>query len=85
LGYASQSVVYHKVGGSIGTSSNPLTISYTSDYYTIRNRLLFTRRFYPYALPTVWLVIMGALLVRLCIGRWDHAMMIFRLLFSRKL
>jgi len=80
LGYAPQSIVYHKVGGSIGTSSNPATMSYTSDYFNIRNRLLFTRRFYPAALPTVWLVIVGALLLRFCLGKRDRAMMIFRLL-----
>lgn len=83
LGYAAQSIVYHKVGGSIGTSSNPAKMSYTSDYYNIRNRLLFTRRFYPAALPTVRLVIVGALLLRLFMGKWDRAAMIFRLLFTR--
>ncbi len=83
LGYAAQSVVYHKVGGSIGTSSNPAKMSYTSDYFNIRNRLLFTRRFYPSAQPTVWLVIVGALLLRLCLGKWDRAAMIFRLLCNR--
>lgn len=82
LGYAEQSIVYHKVGGSIGTSSNPATMSYTSDYFNIRNRLLFTRRFYPEALPTVWLVIIGSLLLRLCLGKWDRAAMIFSLLFK---
>jgi GT2 family glycosyltransferase len=80
LGYASQSVVYHKVGSSIGTSSNPGRKSYTCDYYNIRNRLMFTRQFYPSALPTVRLVIVGALLLRLCMGKWDRAVMIFRLL-----
>lgn len=81
LGYAPQSIVYHKVGGSIGTSSNPAKMSYISDYFNIRNRLLFTKRFYPAALPTVWLVIAGAILLRLCLGKWDRAMMICRLLF----
>lgn len=80
LGYAPQSIVYHKVGGSIGTSSNPAKMSYTSDYFNIRNRLLFTRRFYPAALPTVWLVIVGALLLRLSLGKWDRVAMIFRIL-----
>jgi len=80
MGYAPESVVYHKIGGSIGTSSNPAKMSYTSDYFNIRNRLLFTRRFYPAALPTVWLVIVGALLLRLCLGKWDRAVMIFRIL-----
>lgn len=82
MGYAPESVVYHKIGGSIGTSSNPVKMSYTSDFFNIRNRLLFTRRFYPAALPTVWLIIVGALLLRICMGKWDRAMMIFRLLCS---
>lgn len=80
IGYSPESIVYHKVGGSIGTSSNPAKMSYTSDYFNIRNRLLFTRRFYPEALPTVWMVIVGALLLRLCLGKWDRAAMIFRIL-----
>jgi GT2 family glycosyltransferase len=82
LGYAPQSIVYHKVGGSIGTSSNPAKMSYTSDYFNIRNRLLFTRLYFPAALPTVWLVILGALLLRICMGKWDRALMIFRLMFG---
>jgi GT2 family glycosyltransferase len=82
LGYAPNSIVYHKVGVSIGTSSNPAKMSYTSDFYNIRNRLMFTWRFYPAALPTVWMVIFGSLLLRLCLGKWDRAAMIFRLLFN---
>lgn len=80
LGYAQQSIVYHKLGGSAGTSSNPAKKSYTCDYYNIRNRLLFTRRFYPAAIPTVSLVIVGAFLLRLCLGKWSRALMIFRIL-----
>lgn len=83
LGYAPQSLVYHKVGGSIGTSSNPAKMSFTSDYFNIRNRLLFTRRFYPAALPTVCMIIVGAFLLRLCLGKWDRAAMILGLLFNR--
>lgn len=83
LGYAPQSIVYHKIGGSLGTSSNPVKMSFTSDYFNIRNRLLFTKRFYPVALPSVCLFVVGALLLRLCIGKWDRALMIFRLLCNR--
>lgn len=82
LGYAPQSIVFHKVGSSIGTSSNPARMSYTSDYFNIRNRLLFTRRHYPAALPTVWLVVFGSLLLRLFMGKWDRVLMVFRLLFN---
>lgn len=80
LAYAPQSVVYHKIGGSIGTSSNPGTKSFISDFYNIRNRLLFTRRYFPAALPTVILVIVAELLVRLFLGKWDRVTMIMQLL-----
>jgi len=80
LAYAPESVVYHKVGGSIGTSSNPLQKSYNCDYYNIRNRLYFTRRFFPYALPTIYLVLIGTLAVRILFGRWQRVAMILKLL-----
>ena len=82
LAYAPQSIVYHKVGGSIGTSSNPAKMSYISDYFNIRNRLLFTKRFYPLSLPTVWLIIFGSMLLRLFLCKWDRAAMIFKLMFG---
>lgn len=82
LGYAPKSIVYHKVGGTIGTSSNPAKKSFICDYYNIRNRLLFTRKYYPAALPTVRLVIFGALLLRICLFKWDRSAMVFRLLLN---
>lgn len=82
LAYAPLSIVYHKVGASIGTSSNPARKSMVCDYYNIRNRILFTRRYYPLALPTIYLVLLGALLLRLCLGRWDRVWMIIKLLFG---
>lgn len=81
LAYAPKSVVYHKVGASIGTATNPMHKSYQCDYYTLRNRLLFTRRYCATALPTVYLCLAGELLVRLLFGRWDLAGMICRLLW----
>jgi GT2 family glycosyltransferase len=80
LAYAPDSKVYHKIGESIGTSSDPRRKSLTCDYFAIRNRLMFTRRFYPYALPTIYLSILTAFVVRLMLGKWDHAAMILRLL-----
>jgi GT2 family glycosyltransferase len=82
LAYAPLSVVYHKVGASIGTSRNPLAKSYLSDYFNIRNRILFTRRFHPAALPTVYLVLLGALLLRLSLGQWGRAAMVARLMLG---
>jgi GT2 family glycosyltransferase len=53
IGYACESIVYHKEGASIGTSASggsPLSL-----YYLFRNRVRFTWRFYPVCLPTVFL------------------------------
>lgn len=83
LGYAEKSVVYHKVGRSIGTDSNPRRKSLACDYYNIRNRMLFTRRFYPSALLAVRLVILAELLMRICLGKWDRVAMISRILLGK--
>lgn len=80
LGYAPQSVVYHKVGGSIGTSSNPARKSFVCDFYNIRNRILFARRHHPVTLPTVYLVLIGEILLRILSGRWDRSGMILGLM-----
>lgn len=71
LGWAPGSKVYHKVGKSIGTSSNPREKSRICDYYALRNRLLFTRSLCPEALPTVWLSLFCAMIIRVISGRFD--------------
>jgi hypothetical protein len=83
LGWAPRSLVYHKVGSSIGTSTDPRMKSVTCDFYALRNRLLFTRRFCRVALPTVWLGLCGALFIRLLAGRTDLAGPLWGLLIGR--
>lgn len=83
LGYAPASIVYHKVGASIGTSSNPARKSLVCDYYNIRNRIRFTRQHYPLALITVYLVLLLEALVRMLCGKPDRAAMIIRLMQRR--
>lgn len=80
LAYAPQSVVYHKVGSSIGTSSNPARKSFVCDFYNIRNRILFARRHYPATLPTIYLVLVGEILLRVLYGKWDRVGMIIGLM-----
>lgn len=82
LGYAPDSVIYHKVGKSIGSSSNPAKKSLVCDYYNICNRIRFTRRFYPAALPTVYLVLLAEILLRILFGKTRNAVMIFRLMLN---
>jgi len=83
LGYAPESVVYHKIGASIGTSTNPANKSELCDYYNIRNRILFTRRHYPAALPTVYLILLAEVALRLLVGKPARAAMILHLMLRR--
>ncbi len=81
LGYASRSVVYHKEGSSIGgTDRAKTTKSYTADHYALKNRVRFTRRFYPYALPTVYLGLGMALLNRLRRRQWNRVVLVARIM-----
>ena len=54
LGYAPQAVVFHKEGAALGTGKS-VHRSMLSEYYGISGRLTVTRRFFPWALPTVYL------------------------------
>jgi len=80
IAYAPDSIVYHKIGGSIGTSSNPAQKSVVCDYYSLRNRLKFTRRYCSYCLPTVYAVILIEAFIRCLVGRWDLARTAFKVL-----
>lgn len=82
LVYAPDSLVYHKIGGSIGTSTHPKRKSLVSDFFTLRNRVKFTRQFFPYALPTVYLGLIGAVILRLWFGQWQKARMACRIMLD---
>jgi len=82
LAYADRSLVYHKEGGSGGTSSDPKQKSLLAEFFTIRNRLLFTRKFYPWALPGVYAGICMALFNRIRRGQPEHAKLIGRILIE---
>jgi GT2 family glycosyltransferase len=53
LGYAPGSEILHKEGGTIGSNSDAARRSLLSEYYLVRSALAFTRKFYPYLMPTV--------------------------------
>ena len=83
LAYAPESVVYHKVGQSIGTSSDPRKKSLVCDYYALRNRIFFSRRFFPHLLPLIRLTILAAFLVRAAVGEWQRAGMAWNLMLDK--
>jgi GT2 family glycosyltransferase len=79
LGHAPESVVFHKEGASNGGSSSGVGKSRLSDYYFMRNRIVFTRKFFPRRLPTVYLALGVAMARRAARGEWERARMIFDL------
>jgi GT2 family glycosyltransferase len=82
LGYCWQSKVFHKEGGSTGADANPKLKSYLSDYYSVINRVRFTRKFYP---EQIWSVKLGLLLAginRLRRFQFDRLKIIFKALAS---
>jgi GT2 family glycosyltransferase len=78
LGYAPDSVVYHKEGRSIGTHGGREK-SLLSDRYFMRNRLLLTRKYFPRRLATVRLALLVSLLRRAARGQWDRVRLIAEL------
>jgi GT2 family glycosyltransferase len=54
IGLARGAIVYHKHGGSIGSSARKGGRSPQSEYWLLRSRLLFYRRHYPVLLPLIW-------------------------------
>lgn len=82
LGFADKAIVYHKEGGSIGSSSQPGQQSAMSDYWLNRSRLAFTRRFHPALLPLHWLLTLGIAGRRLLRRQPDKSAAVLRALFG---
>ena len=81
LGYAPQAVVYHKEGAVLGTGSSA-TRSMLSEYYGISGRLTITRRYFSWALPTVYLFSLLQIFRRCLQGHWPRARMMAAVLFG---
>lgn len=71
LGYASSSLVYHKEGQSIGSNSFSSSKSLLAEYFLTTSRLKFTKKNFPYFLPTV---VLGNFLIALKRALGGHFM-----------
>lgn len=78
LGFASDSVVYHKVGASAGTNARSLA----SMRYLTASRMRFTKRFFPSHLLVARLFIAWEGLKALLKGRFGEAKIVLRAAFS---
>lgn len=77
LAYAPRSVVYHKEGASTASHRQSPT-SALSEFYVMRNRVLFTRRYHPLGLLSVLGAISMSVLKRLMIFRWTSLRAVIR-------
>ena len=82
LAFAPKSVIYHKEGSSIGSSSEGAKKSRLADYYGVRNRLLYTRKHAPEALLSVYLGLLITLAKRVQRKQWARIPMIAKLIFE---
>jgi GT2 family glycosyltransferase len=70
LAYCPESVVYHKEGASIGSSEvKGKRRSGLSERFASRNRILFTKTYYPAALASVLLAMLASAFHRLATGQ----------------
>ena len=77
LVYADDAVVYHKEGASIGSSHQHAKRSALSSFFMVRSRLRFTRKLFPWALPSVFAYSALVGLRALARGHYDQASAIF--------
>ena len=80
LGYAPRSLVYHKAGGSIGSSHRIASRSALADRYLMCNRIVITRKFFPNKLPGVYVFLMVEVVLRLLGRKTSEARTILRCL-----
>lgn len=82
LAYAPQSVVYHKEGATIGSSTDRSKRSAASEYYAARSRMLYTKRYVPQAIPLVAAALVAGGLFRYAKGNNAGANAIMRGLYN---
>lgn len=78
------SIVYHKEGATIGANDVKKEKSVLADYYSIRNRIRLTKKFYPYFLPTVYMGLIFSMIIRIYRKQFERVPMIFKLMVGFK-
>jgi len=81
LGYAPQAIVFHKEGAVLGSGKSTRR-SMLAEYYAMVGRFTITRRFFPWALPTVYLFALLQTLRRYMQGYWARAYMMTEVLLG---
>ncbi len=81
--YVYNSIVYHKEGKSIGTNSiNKHEKSLKSDYFFYKNKIVFTKKYYPYCLPTIYFSLLIAIINRIRRGQWERVKLLWKIIWK---
>lgn len=84
LGVATRAVVLHKEGATIGTGSARRRASPLANFYQTRSKLIFARRFTPWFLPTVWLMLLARFAKQYLQGDRRTSLIILQVLLGRR-
>ena len=80
IGFAYESSVFHKMGSSIGSAEKGKEKSEVSDYYSLKNRITFTKKFYPGSLWSVYLSFAAVFINRIKRRQWKRIKMVWSIL-----
>lgn len=80
IAFYPEGLVYHKGGQSTGGKRK--AASYLADYYLIRGRILITKKFFPYCLPTVYLALIVSIIHRIQRKQYNRVWMILKLMIN---
>lgn len=81
--YASKSIVYHKEGGTTGSNHTKSKMTLLADYYTVKNKIVFTKKHYPEAIISLYIALLVNILKRVIRGEFDRIGMILSLMALR--
>lgn len=84
FGYCADSIIYHKEGATSGINHVKNFKSELSDYWSLRNRLVFSKKYYKAYLPFVYFSFTYVILNRIKRRQFNRIPQIIKLLFTHE-
>ena len=84
IGYTNNVTIFHKEGGSIGSSSEKGARSSMSEYFLMRSKIKFTRRFFPVKLMTIYLYGIAQIFIRILRRKNNLALAVIYAMIGKK-
>lgn len=84
LACAAKSIVYHKEGATTGSNIVKKRTNDLAAYFSVRNRLLFTKKYYKECLVTVSVRLLFTVFKKVITGEFSQSIMFFKLFLNIK-